>query len=534
MPLTPAQKTKVTTPVKINNLEPLLANLDDQTANSIINGFKEGFRLGSNQTEFTNDTPQNHKSALRNSNIVTQKIEKEIKLGRYRGPFPKPPLENLIVSPLGLVPKKEIGKFRVIHDLSYPKSDSVNLHIPLECSTVSYQNIETVIHLVQKNKQGCLMAKADIEDAFRLIPIHQEDHHLLGFTWKNAFYYDTCLPMGCSSSCQIFESFSTSVQWILTNKYDVEDMAHLLDDFFFVGPSGSKKCQTALENFHKLCDHIGVPIKHEKTESPTTEITIFGFEINSNLMLARLPLDKVEKIKQLLSDLKTKKRVTLQELQSIIGLLNFACAVIIPGRAFLRRLINLTIGVKQPHHHISLNSEARADLAAWHTFIEKFNGKSCFLFNEWVSSDAIKLYTDAAGEHGGFAAVLGSQWFVGTWKPEMQQYHITVKELFPIILAIEIWGAKFKNHKLLFLTDNEAVACIINKTSSKDKTLMVLVRRLVVAALKFNIFFRAKHIPGKTNVVADQLSRFCFQRAREYAPWLDPNPVVIPEGIYKI
>jgi hypothetical protein len=52
---------------------------------------------------------------------------------------------------------------------------------------------------------------------------------------------------------------------------------------------------------------------------------------------------------------------------------------------------------------------------------------------------------------------------------------------------------------------------------------MKLVRRLVLAALKYNIFFRAKHIPGKHNIVCDLLSRFSFQKARSVSPWL-PNP----------
>ena len=53
-----------------------------------------------------------------------------------------------------------------------------------------------------------------------------------------------------------------------------------------------------------------------------------------------------------------------------------------------------------------------------------------------------------------------------------------------------------------------AVVEIINKQSSKDRTLKRLVRRLVLAGLKFNVLFKAKHIPGKSNVVADHLSRF--------------------------
>lgn len=103
-----------------------------------------------------------------------------------------------------------------------------------------------------------------------------------------------------------------------------------------------------------------------------------------------------------------------------------------------------------------------------------------------------------------------------------------MKELFPIVLAIDIWGPLLANHKILFLIDNSAVAEIINKTSSREKNIMKLIRRLVLAALKYNIYFRAKHIPGKTNVICDLLSRFLFQKAHQIAPLLSPTPVAIP------
>jgi hypothetical protein len=62
-------------------------------------------------------------------------------------------------------------------------------------------SIDTVIKLIKHFGRHCLMAKCDIEDAFRLVPIHPTDYHLLGFTWNNLYYYDRCLPMGASSSC---------------------------------------------------------------------------------------------------------------------------------------------------------------------------------------------------------------------------------------------------------------------------------------------------------------------------------------------
>jgi hypothetical protein len=67
--------------------------------------------------------------------LTEQKIEKEIKAGRVAGPFNYLPLINLKVSPIGIVPKKTIGDFRLIHHLSYPESSSVNDFIDPKLNT---------------------------------------------------------------------------------------------------------------------------------------------------------------------------------------------------------------------------------------------------------------------------------------------------------------------------------------------------------------------------------------------------------------
>ena len=60
--------------------------------------------------------PRNHKSARQNVPLVSAKIDKELAAGRLAGPFHLPPFSKFVVSPLGLVPKKDGGQ-RLIHDL---------------------------------------------------------------------------------------------------------------------------------------------------------------------------------------------------------------------------------------------------------------------------------------------------------------------------------------------------------------------------------------------------------------------------------
>ena len=63
----------------------------------------------------------NLKSARDMPSVIAEKVRQECEAGRVAGPFDFPPLPNLRVSPLGAVPKKALGEFRLIHHLLYPK-----------------------------------------------------------------------------------------------------------------------------------------------------------------------------------------------------------------------------------------------------------------------------------------------------------------------------------------------------------------------------------------------------------------------------
>jgi hypothetical protein len=87
------------------------------------------------------------------------------------------------------------------------------------------------------------MAKADIQEAIRNVPIHPKDYKFLGFMFGNKYYYDKCLPFGCSSSCQTFELLSTALQWVCKHKYGVQHVSHIVDDFIVFAPKDSGECE---------------------------------------------------------------------------------------------------------------------------------------------------------------------------------------------------------------------------------------------------------------------------------------------------
>lgn len=66
------------------------------------------------------------KSSRELPDVVAKKTGIECAASRVAGPFSTPPLSALWVSPLGVVPKKAFGEYRLIHHLSYPKGTSMN------------------------------------------------------------------------------------------------------------------------------------------------------------------------------------------------------------------------------------------------------------------------------------------------------------------------------------------------------------------------------------------------------------------------
>ena len=187
----------------------------------------------------------------------------------------------------------------------------------------------------------------------------------------------------------------------------------------------------------------------EKTCGPATTLLFAGIELDSVCSKARLPLDKIHKTTQMISEFLRHKKVSLKEVQSLSGLLNFACSVIQPGRAFLRRLIDLTVGIRSPPHLIWLNKEVKEDLKVWLSFLTEFNGRSFFIDDAWENSSKLSLYTDASGTLG-FGAIFGSRWCYGKWPLDWAYCNIAILELYPIVLSLYLWGHEMSNQCVVF------------------------------------------------------------------------------------
>ncbi|KAJ1135359.1 hypothetical protein NDU88_001799 [Pleurodeles waltl] len=89
---------------------------------------------------------------------------------------------------------------------------------------------------------------------------------------------------------------------------------------------------------------------------------------------------------------------------------------------------------------------------------------------------------------------------------------IAFLELFPLVVAVRIWGHLLMHKRLLFRVDNLVVVQVVNRQSAKDVQVLQLLCVSVLECLNRNIFFREQHVPEVNNDIADALSRSQWER----------------------
>ena len=502
----------------------LTCHPDSDFVSQLIQSLTHGFNIGY-QGPHTCLTAPNLMSAHQHPQIIDEALKKEVAENRMAGPYSTPPYSNLRCSGIGVVPKKD-GGWRLINHLSAPSS-SINDFIDVKDFSLQYATIDDAIKICHTLGKGALMAKVDLKNAFRLCPVRPEDWHLLGIHWQGKYYIDKCLPFGLRSSPYLFNMVADALEWILQHYFNLCNLFHYLDDFFLAAPASSPACLNALLDMLLLCQAVGAPVKPEKVLGPSTTLTILGIELDSNLMQARLPEEKLAALLEELSRFKdlyaSHHRCTKRQLLSLIGKLAFACKVIPAGRIFLRRLLDTAHSVEELERKILITEDTCKDIEWWLRFSSEWNGTGFFLEPNWTPADEFQLFTDAAGTLG-YGAFWNGHWFSEPWPAHLLHKSIEWKELYAIVMACKTWGKHWSRKKLLFHCDNNAVVCIWLSGRSRSPDLMDLVRTLFFVAANNNFHVVIRHISGIDNSIADALSRLQLSKFRALAPHADPYP----------
>ena len=214
-----------------------------------------------------------------------------------------------------------------------------------------------------------MLAKINIKNAYRVVPVHPVDRHLLAIAWRGKLFVDGALPFGLRSVPKIFTALADALEYII-KQHGVEHLWHYLDDYITVGKPSYEECPTNLDIMMAVCHTLGVPLASNEIEGPASTIAFIGILLDTRHMEICLPPEKLHRLKQVIDEWSSKSWCTKCYLESLIGLLQHASTVVKPGRSFLRRMIELNKIAHNPQRPIGLNQAFHSDLAWWRLYLK--------------------------------------------------------------------------------------------------------------------------------------------------------------------
>jgi hypothetical protein len=152
--------------------------------------------------------------------------------------------------------KNRLDKFCLIVDLSCPQGHSVNDGISRDLCSFRYTSVrEAATHI----RGGAFMAKIDLKSAYRMVPVHSGDQHLLGLNRRGTTYINSALPFGLRSAPIIFMAVADALAWAMLCR-GVPANLHYLDDFL-LWAHDAHSCPSALHQAVQLCAELGLHVE---------------------------------------------------------------------------------------------------------------------------------------------------------------------------------------------------------------------------------------------------------------------------------
>lgn len=116
--------------------------------------------------------------------------------------------------------------------------------------------VQDAAMVVVDRGRGPLMAKVDMQNAYRHIPIHPDDQWLMGMLWEGDLYINTALPIGLRSALKISMAIADAEEWVVKQEGGNFIMLYL-DDFILLGAPMSPECAGVLTTLLSVFDRLG-------------------------------------------------------------------------------------------------------------------------------------------------------------------------------------------------------------------------------------------------------------------------------------
>jgi hypothetical protein len=211
-------------------------------------------------------------------------------------------------------------------NISVSKNSYVRTQFILKLPTVD--TICQALNIVGKNVK---ILKVDLARAFRQLYLDPFDIKYLGLCWREQFYVDICVPFGYRNSTLACVRVTDAIRYILATKGIF--VFNYIDDLIRLAPDNV--ADSHFNSTLNLLNNLGFVISGSKTVAPTHVATCLGIVFNISLGVISIPNIKLEETISLCKFYISKKFISKNKLQVLIGHLMFLHKAIRPGRVFV-------------------------------------------------------------------------------------------------------------------------------------------------------------------------------------------------------
>ena len=487
---------------------------------------------------------KNASTTFQYDETITDNIATWVKEGFAAGPFSEPPLKKFRVN--SILATKQNDKVRTILNVSLPERNSLNDNInEKKLEKVVMSSARSFGFTVKDAGKKAWMAKFDMKDAYKNVPIPTEELRLQGFSWLGKYFVETRQIFGAKSAVSNFDVVGHAIQDLALAESGVNKrwVHRQLDDVPVACPNKSGDCQKFENSYKRICESCNIDLAEsctnfDKAFKSSKYGKVLGIWFDSENLKWKLPEEKAEKTKRRIHDALTDKKINLLQLQKLLGCLNDICLMCPFLQGFKKPLNNhLSYMQLHPFVKIYLSAQSKKDLTVFYNFLdakEKWNPIPSRPYNPPTVKIVFTL--DAAGcnentaekEKIGCASVglnLDGEIFFAKqvfWSKEVlnkttdkrsKRFNskTTTLEFFGILLPFIFFADKLRNQHIVLEVDN--IACVYawqNKYAKDDEMASILVRCLHLTSHFLGSVIYIKHVPRKSTFMshlADRLTR---------------------------
>ena len=395
-------------------------------------------------------------------------------------------------SPLFLRPKTDHG-WRIIINIS-----ELNRHL-----VYKRFRMETINTVRQSLKQGMVAFTLDLKSAYSHIPIHPSSRKYLRFFWKGQAYQFRALPFGIAVAPQLF-SFIVSQVAKFFHRSGVPSHFYL-DDWQFFELLRHLLASNQPGILHTI-QLLGWIINFEKSALAIQSRSIYiGGDFQLDLGLVCPTQKRWSKVQALLPAFCSLSSARASMWASVLGVLTSLQDLTALGRLQLR-LLQYHLNQHWTDRNnlnvvIPITDECKSFLRWW---LDPSNVMAGVPFQSPPAQ--LTIFTDSST--GGFGASLDHLHFSGKWSVEEQNFHINYLEMLCVQKSLVHFEHLVTGKSVLIASDNSSVIAYINRQSgTKSWSLHTLTYSILLWCFNHQVVLKARHIPGRLNIIADQLSR---------------------------